>query len=373
MNTEIIEKIETTIVDLPLKRIHKFSATTINCKSFVIVQIFTKNGIAGIGEATTPGGPWWAGEAVETIKVMIDSYLAPVLIGENALEVDALLQKMDAVAANNTFAKAALEIALFDIKGQALDVPVYKLFGGLARASMPLKWPLAQGDAKADLKEAETLMSSNTAQEFKVKMGYMTPQDDVDYIRALCQGLNNKATLCGDLNATWDELTTQKNLPALAEHGLDMLEQPIAAGDYEALARIREASAMPILADESVFSARDVNDIHKYNSADMLSLKIFKHGGLTRTNQIAQLAAAKGIACYAGTFLESSIGTAAFMQLLAAQDSIDGGNELVGPIWLADDIVEESVEYKDNHIWVKHSPGLGVTLDQDKLSHYQRV
>lgn len=373
MNTEIIEKIDATIVDLPLKRIHKFSATTINCKSFVIIQIFTKNGIVGIGEATTPGGPWWAGEAVETIKVMIDSYLAPTLIGENALQIESLLQKMDAVAANNTFAKAAIEIALFDIKGQALDEPVYKLFGGLARESMPLKWPLAQGDAKADLAEAETLMSSNIAQEFKVKMGYMSPEEDVNYIAELCQGLNGKASLLGDLNATWDELTAQKYIPALVEHGLDMLEQPIAAWNYEELARIREASTMPILADESVFSARDVNDIYKYNSADMLSLKIFKHGGLIRTDQIAQIAAAKGIACYAGTFLESSIGTAAFMQLLAAQENISGGNELVGPIWLADDIVENPVQYKDNQVWVNHSPGLGVTLDQDKLSHYQRV
>ncbi|MBN4053987.1 chloromuconate cycloisomerase, partial [Haliea sp. AH-315-K21] len=348
-------------------------ATTINCKSFVIVQIHTKNGVIGIGEATTPGGPWWAGEAVETIKVMIDSYLAPALIGENALQINALLQKMDAVAAHNPFSKAALEMALLDIKGQVLNVPIYELFGGLSRESMPLKWPLAQGNAKADLEEAEHLMSFNVAQEFKVKMGYMSPEDDVNYIGELCRGLNGKATLCGDLNATWSELTTQKYLPELAAHGMDMLEQPVAAWNRLALARIRDASPMPILADESVCSPQDVNETYRLGSADMLSLKIFKHGGLTRTHQISQIAAANGIACYAGTFLESSIGTAAFMHLVAAQDNINGGNELVGPIWLADDIVEDPVQYKDNHIWVKHSPGLGVTLDLDKLSHYQRV
>ena len=373
MNTEIIEKIDTTIVDLPLKRIHKFAATTINCKSFVIVQIHTKNGLVGIGEATMPGGPWWAGEAVETIKVMIDNYLAPALIGENALQINALLRKMDCVAAKNTFSKAALEIALFDIKGQALDVPIYELFGGLVRESMPLKWPLAQGDAKADLEEAENLMSSNIAQEFKVKLGYMSPSDDVNYVAELCKGLNGKATLCGDSNATWSELTTLKYLPALAEHGMDMLEQPVASWNRLALARIREASPIPILADESICTPQDLNEINRLHAADMLSLKMFKHGGLSRTQQIAQIAAASGISCYAGTFLESSIGTSAFMQLLAAQDNIDGGNELVGPIWLADDIVEDPVQYKDNQIWVKHKPGLGVTLDQDKLSHYQRV
>ena len=373
MNTEIIEKIDTTIVDLPLKRIHKFSATTIDSKAFVIVQIYTKNGIVGIGEATTPGGPWWAGEAVETIKVMIDSYLAPALIGENALQINALLRKMDSVAANNPFSKAALEIALFDIKGQALGVPIYEFFGGLTRESMALKWPLAQGDVKADLAEAEELMSTNVAQEFKVKMGYMSPEDDVNYVAELCQGLNGKATLCGDLNATWSELITQKFLPTLAKNGLDMLEQPVEAWNRAALARIREASPIPILADESICTAQDLNDINRLHAADMLSLKMFKHGGLSRTQQIAQIAAANGISCYAGTFLESSIGTAAFMQLLAAIDNIDGGNELVGPIWLADDIVEVPVQYKDNQVWANHAPGLGLSLDQSKLSHYQRV
>tara|TARA_R110000824_G_scaffold336_1_gene1660 strand:- start:72539 stop:73660 length:1122 start_codon:yes stop_codon:yes gene_type:complete len=372
MHTEIIEKITTSIVDLPLKRIHKFAATTINSKSFVIVQIHTNNGLVGIGEATTPGGPWWAGEAVETIKVMIDTYLAPALTGENALQINALLKKMHCVAANNPFAKAALEMALFDIKGQALGVPVYELFGGLIRESMPLKWPLAQGDPKADLQEAEQLMSNNVAQEFKLKMGYMSPADDVSYIAELCKGLKGKATLCGDLNATWSELTAQKYVPVLADHGMAMLEQPVAAWNRQALARIRKDSAMIILADESICTAQDVLEINKLQAADMLSLKIFKHGGLTNTQQIAQIAAASGVACYAGTFLESSIGTAAFMHLLAATDNIDGGNELVGPIWLADDIVQNPVQYKDNQIWVKHEPGLGVTLDQDKLVHYQR-
>jgi muconate cycloisomerase len=373
MNTEVIKKIETCIVDLPLKRIHKFAATTIDCKSYVIVQVHTSNGITGIGEATTPGGPWWAGEAVETIKVMIDTYLAPALIGENAFQINSLLQKMDNIAANNNFAKAALEMALFDIKGQALGVPLYELFGGLSRESMPLKWPLAQGDASADLAEAEKLMADNVVQEFKVKMGYMSPEEDVNYIGELCKGLNGKASLLGDLNASWSELTTQQLLPALVEHGLGYLEQPVAAWNKAALANIRAISPIPIIADESICSAQDVNEVNILSAADMLSLKVFKHGGLSRTQQIAQQAAASGIACYAGTFLECSIGTAAFMHLLSAQTSIDGGNELVGPIWLADDIVNEPVSYKDNHIWVKHAPGLGLTLDHDKLSHYQRV
>ena len=372
MNAESIEKIETQIIDLPLKRIHKFSATTINTKSFLIVRIYTNNGIMGIGEATTPGGPWWAGEAVETIKVMIDTYLAPALIGENALQTKKLLLILSGIAAGNPFAKAALEMALLDIKGKALDVPVYELFGGLLRESMPVKWPLAQGDPAADIAEAEVMMSARLAQEFKVKMGYMNPDDDVKYITQILEGLDGRAPLCGDLNASWNEINTQKYLPVLIGEGLDMLEQPVAAWNKQAMARIRQTSTIPILADEAVCTPQDVNEINACDAADMLSLKFAKSGGLYATQHLAQLADAYGISCFAGTFLESSIGTSAFMHLAAAQGNIDGGSELIGPIWLADDIVQNPVTYKDNHVWVKHEAGLGVSLDEDKITHYQR-
>jgi len=88
--------------------------------------------------------------------------------------------------------------------------------------------------------------------------------------------------------------------------------------------------------------------------------------------KIAAIASASGVSCYAGTFLESSIGTASMMHLVAASPNIDYGNELVGPIWLADDLVQEPVEYRDNHVWVKHGPGLGIDLDEDKVKKYMR-
>ncbi|MEE8058979.1 MAG: muconate/chloromuconate family cycloisomerase [Pseudomonadales bacterium] len=371
INAEIIEKIETQIVDLPLKRIHKFSATSIISKEFLLVRVYSRSSLMGIGEATTPGGPWWAGEAIETIKVMIDQYFAPYLIGEDALNVIQLMSKLEKVV-GNTFAKAAIEMSLLDLKGRALEVPVYQLLGGLYRESSRINWPLAMGDAKLDIEEAEKMMDDNLAHNFKVKMGYLSPQDDVNYLGELCKGLCDNASVHGDLNGAWDESQARSLLPVLEEHGMKFIEQPLQYWNRSGLARVREMIGMPILADESVRTIQDALALTNLAAADVMSFKPLKSGGLLVCQQIAAIAAASGVACYAGTFLESSIGTASMMHWVAATANIDYGNELVGPIWLADDLVQEPVEYRDNQVWVKHGPGLGVDLNEDKVKHYLR-
>ena len=372
MDTEIIKRVETQIVDLPLKRIHKFSATSITSKAFLIVRIYSANGLMGVGEATTPGGPWWAGESIESIKVMIDDYFSPCLIDEDALNINHIMAKLNKVAVRNTFAKAAIEMSLFDIKGKALGVPMYQLLGGLCRESSQINWALAMGDTKADIEEAQQIMDANIAQDFKVKMGYMSAEDDVNYLKQLCQELGDKATVFGDLNAAWDESQARRLLPELEDNGMSMIEQPIQSWNRQGMARLRDKLKMPMLADESVCSLRDAQDLIQLSGADAISLKPLKSGGLLVCQQIAAMAGASGVACYGGTFLESSIGTASFMHLVAATPNIDYGCELIGPIWLADDLVQEPVEYRDKQVWVKHGPGLGIDLDENKVKHYLR-
>ncbi len=372
MTQEIIEKVETQIVDLPIKRVHNFSATSISTKSFLLVRIHTSNGVTGIGEATTPGGPWWAGEAIESIKVMIDHYFAPALTGEDALNISRLMESLDRIAVRNYFAKTALEMALLDIKGRVLGVPVYQLFGGLYRDSVEFCWALAQGEPAADIREAEQMMEKNLTRHFKVKMGYKTPEDDVRYLGELCKNLCDQATVRGDLNAAWNETQARKYLPVLEQQGMHLIEQPVQTWNRAAMARLRRAMAMPILADESVQTLQDAKELADLAAVDAFSLKPLKSGGLMACQRIIAVADTAGIASYGGTFLETSVGTASFLHLIAATPQIDYGNELVGPIWLADDIVQEPVEYRDHHIWIKHGPGLGVDLDEDKVQYYTR-
>src|SRR3546814_4075905 len=112
-----------------LVRSHQFAKAKISSQAFLIVEIETESGITGLGEGATPGGPWWSGDSIETMKVMIDTYLAPAIVGQSAGDVTALHGLMNKVAFANYFAKAAVDIALWDIVGKALNAPVHALFG----------------------------------------------------------------------------------------------------------------------------------------------------------------------------------------------------------------------------------------------------
>ena len=127
-------------------RRHKLSSLSVTAQSYVIVELRLANGVQGIGEAATLGGPRWSEESVESIKATIDTYLAPVLLGLDADRFEAAGAQMDAAAKRNNAAKSAIETALFDAVGKTLGVPAALLLGGVVRDSVPVLWTLASGD-----------------------------------------------------------------------------------------------------------------------------------------------------------------------------------------------------------------------------------
>jgi muconate cycloisomerase len=125
-----IVSIRSTIVDVPTVRGHQLSSLSITAQSYVIVELRVANGVEGIGEAATLGGPRWSEESVESIKATIDAYLAPALLGARADRFEAARSRMDAAAKRNNAAKAAIESALFDAVGKTLGVPAVQFLGG---------------------------------------------------------------------------------------------------------------------------------------------------------------------------------------------------------------------------------------------------
>jgi L-alanine-DL-glutamate epimerase-like enolase superfamily enzyme len=124
-----IEAIEAILVDIPTTRAHHLSFGTVTAQNYVIVKIHA-GGLVGLGEASTIGGPAWAEESTEGIKGMIDAYIAPRIIGQDARRIAHLAAAMDAAVKGNRFAKAAVEMALHDLVARSLGVPVYDLLGG---------------------------------------------------------------------------------------------------------------------------------------------------------------------------------------------------------------------------------------------------
>jgi muconate cycloisomerase len=367
-----IASIRSTIVDVPTVRRHELSSLSVTAQSYVIVELRLANGAEGIGEAATLGGPRWSEESVESIKATIDAYLAPALIGAPADRFEAARIRMDAVAKRNNAAKAAIESALFDAVGKTLGVPAVQLLGGAVRESMPVLWTLASGDPAQEIEEAEQKLAARLHDTFKVKIGAQSADADLARLRRIAGALVGRASLIVDANQAWDETTALRCLPVLAELGVRLVEQPLPAWNLAGMARLRARSTVPLMADECVFTAHDMLDVARAAAADIVSLKLVKHGGLIATRSVAAVAEATGIGLYGGCLLESSIGAAAHLQVFAGLRELAWGCEHFGPQILVDDLVDEPLRFADFRIHLPAGPGLGVTLDQDKLRRYAR-
>ena len=368
-----IQAITTTIVDVPTVRRHKLSNTSVTAQSYVIVQVRLANGAEGVGEAATLGGPRWSEESVESIRSTIDTYLAPALIGHRADLFEAAGLRMDAAAQRNNAAKGAIDSALFDAVGRTLGVPATTLLGGAVRDRIEVLWTLASGDPVQEADEAERKLGERLHRRFKVKIGAQDPAADMARMAHLARALDGRAELIVDANQAWDETTAARCLPQLHALGITLVEQPVPAWNIAAMARLRaRPGTPPLLADESVFTPHDMAAVGAAGAADAVSLKIVKHAGLLGVRNVAAVAGAFGVALYGGCLLESSVGAAAHLQAFATLRRLDWGCEHFGPQILVDDLVTEPLRFADFQIHLPSGPGLGVTLDPDKLRAFAR-
>jgi muconate cycloisomerase len=368
-----IAEVRSTIVDVPTLRQHQLSQTSVTEQSYVIVQLRLATGAEGIGEAATLGGPRWSEESVEAIKANIDTYLAPAITGLPATAFEAIGMRLDQAAKRNNAAKAAIETAMFDAVGKSLGIPAATLLGGTVRSSFPVLWTLASGDPAQEIEEAEQKLAARLHRRFKVKVGALTPEADMARMRQLALALQHRAELIVDANQAWDETTAARCLPQLAEMDVMLVEQPVPAWNIAAMARLRARSGTPpLLADECVFDAHDMLDVAQTGAANAVSLKLVKHGGLLGTRKVAAVAEAAGIALYGGCLLESSIGAAAHLQVFATFRELTWGCEHFGPQILISDLVTEPLRFENFEIHLPDRPGIGVSLDLDKLRHFAR-
>ena len=292
----VVREVTSHIVDVPTVRQHKLSSTSVTAQNYVIVRLRLANGIEGIGEASTLGGPRWSEESVEAMKANIDAYLAPAVVGQRADRFEAVGVRMDQAAKRNNAAKAAVETALFDAVGKTLGLPASALLGGAVRDRIPVLWTLASGDPAQEVEEAERKLEARLHRTFKVKIGAQAPEADMARMRHLARALEGRAELIVDANQAWDETVSIRCLPQLADMGVRLVEQPVPAWNLGAMARLRaRPGTPPLLADECVFDHHDMLSVAGAAAADAVSLKLVKHGGLIGLRKVAAVAEAAGI------------------------------------------------------------------------------
>ena len=367
-----IDRVETVVVDIPLRRPHRFARASMHAQPVLYVFVHTSGGTVGVGEGVVPGGPWWGGESVETMQVIIERYIAPVLTGRSVTDVHRILRDVTDVVAANLYAKAAVEVALHDAWARSLGVPVHTLLGGLARTSVPVTWALGAEPAPLVVEEALGKLDAGLHRSFKLKMGAQEPADDVIRVATIAEKLAGVAGVRVDLNARWDRLTSLRYLPALAEAGVELIEQPVPGYDIESLAEINAALPIPVMADESLRTAAVAMRLAQRRAADVFAVKTTKCGGLRASMEIAAIGMAADIPTHAATSIESPVGTAASLHFACAAPGATWGSELFGPLLMAEEMLTQPLRYADGHLHLPEGPGLGVDLDPDKVRAFRR-
>jgi muconate cycloisomerase len=365
-----IAAIETIIVNLPMRRPHHLAMATMNSQGKVLVRIRDEDGREGIGEASVI--PHYGAETVEGIKLMIDEYLAPALIGRDPVGMEAVLALMDKVVKDNAYAKAAVEMACVDLVARSLGVSAAMLFGGAVRDRIRTLWVLGTGDAEKDIAEAQEKLEAKLYDLFLVKIGKGDPRDDVARAAAVKHALGDRARVHVDVNQSWDESTASWAIERLQDAGIAVVEQPLPRADIEGMRRLSERFTVPIMADEAVDTVESAMAFARHRAADAFSLKLVKHGGMLRTRKVATIAEAAGISLFGGTMLESAIGTAASAQLFSTVARLDWGCQLFAPELFGDTLTVEQPVYQDFHLVVPAGPGFCMTIDPDKLDFYRR-
>jgi len=367
-----IRAVETLLVDVPTIRPHKLSVATMMSQTLVLVRLQTSDDVVGWGEATTIGGLAYGEESPESIKTNIDRYIAPLLVGQDATQVATCMARVKGNVQGNRFAKCAIETALYDNQAKRLGVPLSELFGGRVRDSLPVAWTLASGDTTKDIAEAERVMDLRRHNIFKLKIGLRPVKDDVAHVAAIKRALGERASVRIDANQAWSVTEALEGCRMLADAGVDMAEQPIAAHDKPGLRRLTQANILPIMADEALHGPVDAFTVASMQAADIFAVKINQSGGLRGAAQVAAIAEAAGIALYGGTMLEGAVGTMASAQLFATFDTMAWGTELFGPLLLTEEILREPLMYRDFALHLPRTPGLGLDIDEDKLARLRR-
>jgi L-alanine-DL-glutamate epimerase-like enolase superfamily enzyme len=367
-----ITRIEPIPVAVPLKKglsaktAHGEHATSL----FVIVRVHTDEGIVGLGEATISA--LWSGETQGGTVAAIRDHIEPALKGKDPRDISAARRAMDFQIKLNPFTKAAVEMALWDIAGKAVGLPVYQLLGGKVRDRVRIKLVLWAYDIPTVQAMAEKFLGWGVTC-LKVKVG-LDPEADIARVRAVRELAGPDMAMTIDANTGWTISQAKQCLRRLADTNLVLAEQPIPAGDPVALAELRRDTPFPIMADESVFTLQDAWLLTTHRAADILSVYPGKHGGIATTAEIVAVAKAAGLRCAIGSNLELGIGTAAMLHVAAAFPEIDSDSypaDTIGPIYHEGDLLAKPLDLGPPYAKIPEGPGLGVELDEAQLSRWR--
>ena len=380
-----IRAIETIHVALPNRRSHKFAGQTEEIGGYVITRMEGEDGNVGWGEAPVLkdwGGDHgrYFGETPTTTKLMIDQYLAPVVIGvepDNFVELHA---RMDHMIKGYPYAKAAVELAAYDLAGHSRGIPVYKLLGGRVRTRIPIAHSIGLIPIDQGVTEVKQVIGEGV-RTIKLKIG-VNPARDIELVKRIREAVGPDIDICADANCGYRSPGEAiQIIREMEKERLIYVEQPVVG--VQRIAQVARVVDTPIMADESAWNAHDVLEIIERQAADIVSIYTTKPGGLYRAMQVAAVAEAAGIPCNVNGSIETGVGNLANLHLAAAAAPVTFDcvvpvstpaeyqrGQLAG-IYYTDDLIKEPFAFADGEVAVPEGPGMGIEVDTDKIERYR--
>jgi len=374
----IVTKIECFAVKEMFKKPFTMRGDTKTYEPGMIVKLHTDEGIVGIADS---GGTsaWYRGELIETMMAIINREFAPVLLGEDPLNIEKIIAKFDLLVRDNNQAKAVIDFALHDIKGKALGVPVYQLLGGKCRESIPLAYvlPAAGPDEVVDMAQ-KSIAAGFKAVKLKTS-GDADTGFDLKNVAALREALGDDADIYVDANGAWDYYQALMFLKAAEKYNLAMMEQPLPWWDVDNMAKLRQKVGTPIFADEGVVELKHLIEFGQKQACDGFFIKVTKAGGLVKSKRFITVARSLGMSVLCGCMMGSGIESAELAHLLISDDWMGlRPHETIGPLQANDifDTVQERItdnlavelpRYENGCLYAPEGPGLGMELNEEVL------
>lgn len=344
-------------MSVPLRVPFKTALRTVNSVEDIIVQVITDEGVVGYGEAPPTGAI--TGDTTNAILGALEDHIKKTMIGREIEDLEGTLNALNACVHGNTSAKAAVDMAIYDLFGQKYNVPCYKMFGG-ARKQLSTDITISVNDP--EIMAEDTINAINRGYDtLKIKVG-INPDLDVARLVAVRKAAGPDTVIRIDANQAWTPKQAVRILNGMQEKGinLELVEQPVKGYDLEGMQYVTRNSYVPVMADESVFSPMDAFKIIQMGAADMINIKLMKTGGIFNASKIVAAAEVYGMPCMMGCMLEAKVSVNAAVSF-ACGHSIIQKIDLDGPVLCTTDPVIGGATFNEKLITVSDGAGMGIS------------
>ncbi|KYH33273.1 L-Ala-D/L-Glu epimerase [Clostridium tepidiprofundi DSM 19306] len=351
----IINDIKIGKIDLPLIKTYRKARRIIDTPEEIVIKVVADTGEIGIGSAAATASI--TGD-IECSIINAIKYIKPQLIGKDIDNLEGLMKIIDNSIVNNSSAKAALDMAIYDLFGKKYGIALYKLFGGY-KTNLITDLTIYYGTVEEMVtKSLEAIMQGYTHLKIKASSDI---EASLERIIAIKKAVRKGIKIRIDANQSWRPKEAVKTIRKLEDMGLDIefVEQPVKAWDLEGLKYVTDNVETNILADESVFGPPEAFKIIKDRSADLINIKLMKCGGFHNAIKICNMAETMGIKCMMGCMLESKIGITAAASLAVAKVNMTKADLDTMILFKEDSIVGGAI-VDGNQITVVDEPGLGI-------------